>query len=95
MAKQPRFELCRDLLEIPNVGPRAKADLERIGIRVPGDLAGRSPMEMYRALCAATGVRHDLCVLDVFAAIVDFATGGPPRPWHAFSAARKAGLSSS
>ena len=46
--------------------------------------------DLYDALCRLDGVRHDPCVRDVFAAAVDFAEGGPPRPWWAFTPGRKA-----
>lgn len=80
---------ARALLDIPNVGPATALDLVRLGIASKRALAGRSPERLYRRLCALDGVRHDPCVLDVFASAVAFAEGGPPRPWWEFSAARK------
>ena len=83
----------RELTDLPNVGPSIAADLRRIGIEAPSQLAGRSPVELYRQLCDATGVRHDPCVLDVFMSITRFVDGAPPRPWWNYTAERKALLS--
>jgi hypothetical protein len=81
---------ARGLLELPNVGPAIALDLFRLGITKPGQLARRDPDKMYAALCKLDGVRHDPCVLDVFAAMVDFTNGAPARPWWAYTARRKA-----
>jgi hypothetical protein len=78
------------LRKIPNVGPRIAADLIKLGILRLEDAAGRNADEMYAALCAADGVRHDPCLHDVFAAVVAHANGEPARPWWAFTPARKA-----
>ena len=80
---------ARALLKLPNVGPATALDLVRLGIQTPEALAKRDPDAMYEALCAADGVRHDPCVRDVFAAIVDHASGAPPRPWWAYTPLRK------
>ena len=34
------------------------------------------------------GQRHDPCLLDTFNAAVDFANGGPARPWWEYSRER-------
>jgi hypothetical protein len=81
---------ARDLMRIPNVGPAVAADLMRLGIRSVDDLAGRDPHGMYKELCSLDGMRHDPCLWDTFMAVVDFARGGAPRPWHHFTPARKA-----
>ena len=73
----------------PNVGRKVAADLRRIGIRAPRDLAGRDPYALYDALNQATGTRHDPCMLDTFIAVVRFVDGGPARPWWAYTAERK------
>jgi hypothetical protein len=77
------------LRAIPNVGPAMADDLIRLGITRLDDLAGRDSDELYRALCALDGVRHDPCVRDVFAAVVSYANGEEARPWWAFTPARK------
>ena len=78
------------LRTIPNIGPAMADDLMRLGIAGPDDLVGRDPDDLYDVLCRLDGVRHDPCVRDTFAAAVDFANGGPPRPWWAFTPERKA-----
>ena len=78
------------LRKIPNVGPRIAADLMKLGILRLEDAAGRDGDDLYAALCALDGVRHDPCMRDVFAAVVAQANGEPARPWWAFTPARKA-----
>ena len=82
---------ARRLLDLPNVGPATALDLVRLGIFEPEKLKGRNANAMYDALCKIDGVRHDPCLLDVFASIVAFANGGPARPWWAFTPERKMG----
>lgn len=89
MAKPRSAVQCSRLEDLPNVGPAIAADLRRIGIERPHALAGRDGYALYRALCRATGRRHDPCVLDTFLAVVDFANGAPARPWWAYTAERK------
>jgi len=45
-------------------------DFEQLGIRSVRELARRSPEKLYEQLCAVTGQRQDICVLDVFRAAV-------------------------
>lgn len=85
-----RREAEARLRAIPNVGPAIAADLIRLGITRAEEAAGRDPDELYRALCALDGRRHDPCVRDVFAAVVAFANGEGARPWWTFTPARKA-----
>ena len=82
----------RALTDLPNVGPACAKDLQRLGISTPADLRGRDAYQMYAQLCADTGQRHDPCVIDVFLSITRFMAGGPPQPWWAFTAERKAAL---
>ncbi|MCE3002417.1 MAG: helix-hairpin-helix domain-containing protein [Xanthomonadaceae bacterium] len=89
MRKAPHIDHCRRLEEIPNIGPAMAGDLRLLGIHAPRELAGRDPLALYRALCAATGVRQDPCVLDTFIAAVRFAEGGPALRWWRFTAERK------
>jgi len=65
-------------------------DLLRLGITRSDDLVHRDPEQLYDELCRIDGTRHDPCVLDTFTAAVDFARGGPPRPWWHFTPERKA-----
>lgn len=87
-SKVDRDRLAR-LEDLPNIGQAMAGDLRRIGITHPDDLAGRDPVELYDALCRATGARHDPCVLDVFMSVVSFMDGGPALPWWAFTERRK------
>lgn len=79
-----------ELQTIPNIGPAMADDLLRLGITSPSDLIDRDSDELYDELCRIDGIRHDPCVRDVFAAAVDFARGGPARPWWHFTPGRKA-----
>lgn len=87
-AKVDRSRLNR-LEDLPNVGKATAGDLRLIGIHAPGDLAGKNPVELYEALCQATGMRQDPCVLDVFMSVVSFMDGGPARSWWTFTGERK------
>lgn len=77
------------LEDLPNVGKSVAADLRCIGVRAPGDLAGRDPFELYDRLNRIAGARHDPCVLDTFIAAVRYVEGAPPRPWWKYTAERK------
>jgi hypothetical protein len=77
------------LEDLPNIGPSIANNLRRVGVNYPCDLVGQRPEELYRALCEATGVRHDPCLLDVFISAVRFAEGEPARPWWYYTAERK------
>ena len=77
------------LEDLPNVGKSVAADLRRIGVRAPRDLAGRDPYALYDRLNRITGARHDPCVLDTFIAAVRYVEGAPARPWWHYTAERK------
>ena len=81
---------CRQLEQLPNIGPSIAADLRLLGIQQPADLVGRDPFELYQALCAKTGKRQDPCVLDTFMAATAFMGGAAARPWWDYTAERKA-----
>ena len=81
---------CVALEQLPNVGPAMAADLRLLDIQTPQALKGRDGLQLYRALCTATGQRHDPCVLDTLLAVVDFMNGAPPAPWWAYTKQRKA-----
>jgi hypothetical protein len=85
-----REQAVARLQEIPNVGPKMAAELIKLGVTSLEDAAGRDPDEMYHELCSIDAKRHDPCVRDVFAAVVSYADGGPPRPWWEFTPERKA-----
>ena len=80
---------CKTLEQLPNVGPALAADLRRVGIVHPIELRTRDPMQLYQALCQATGKRQDPCVLDTFMAVTDFMRGAEPTPWWQYTARRK------
>ena len=80
----------RDLQSIPNVGPAVARKLERLGVRTVDDLRGGDGEELFERLCALDARRHDAFLLDTFVAAVEYAGGGPPRPWWEYSRERKA-----
>ncbi len=80
---------CRTLEQLPNIGPALAAELRRLGIRQPDELRTRDPLQLYQALCRATGKRQDPCVLDTFMAVTDFMRGATPAPWWHYTARRK------
>ena len=88
--KVDRNRLLR-LTDLPNVGPATAADLRLLGIEHPAQWRGRDPAQLYATLCRKTGVRHDPCVIDVFASITAFMDGEDPKPWWAYTALRKSG----
>ena len=88
--KAASAEACLTLEQLPNVGPAMAADLRLLGILTPQALKGRDGLQLYHALCTATGQRHDPCVLDTLLAVVDFMHGAPPAPWWAYTKQRKA-----
>jgi hypothetical protein len=78
------------LTSMPNIGPAIARMLGRIGVTRPDDLRGQDAEELFERLCTLDGQRHDPCLLDTFTAAVDYADGGPARPWWEFSRERKA-----
>ncbi len=80
------------LEDLPNVGKAIAGRLRLMGINRPEQLAGKDPFDLYDELCAITGERHDLCVLDTFMAIIHFIEGGDPLPWWLFTDERKSNL---
>jgi hypothetical protein len=80
---------CRELEDLPNIGPKMAADFRMMGITTPKQLRGRDPFAMYEKLCKLTGVRQDPCVLDVFIAATRFVSGEPAKPWWKYTAERK------
>ena len=77
-----------DLTSMPNVGPKVAAKLRRLDIESPEDLRGQDGEELFERLCTMDGQRHDPCLLDTFTAAVDYANGGPARPWWEYSRER-------
>jgi hypothetical protein len=83
-------EECETLEQLPNIGPSLAADLRRLGVVHPRELAGRDALALYHSLCELAGRRQDPCVLDTFMAATDFMRGAEPRPWWTYTARRKA-----
>ncbi len=78
------------LEELPNIGPAMAADLRRIGINHPGQLAGKNAFVLYNRLCTISGKKHDPCVIDVFLSAIHYMESGDALPWWKFTPARKA-----
>ena len=72
--------LPEKLEDLMNVGRAVAGDLQLIGIKLPADLVGQDPHELFERLCRKTKQRHDPCMLDTFIAITRFAEGEPERP---------------
>ena len=81
---------CETLEQLPNIGPSLAADLRRVGVVHPSELARHDAFALYQALCTAVGKRQDPCVLDTFMAACDFMRGAAPAPWWQYTARRKA-----
>ena len=80
---------CEVLEQLPNIGVSIAADLRQLGITHPRELAQADAFHLYPALCRATSLRQDPCVLDTFLAAVDFMRGAPAKPWWDYTAQRK------
>jgi len=81
---------CEMLEQLPNIGPSLAADLRRVGVVHPRELAQQDAFALYQALCKVAGKRQDPCVLDTFMAACDFMRGAAPAPWWQYTARRKA-----
>ncbi len=79
-----------ELLTLMNIGPATHKDLILLGITTIAQLARQHPDELYERLCKLTGVKHDPCVWDVFAAIIHEAQTGQKNPWWQWTKVRKA-----
>ena len=73
------------LEDLPNIGKSIAADLRRIGILNPGQLAGRDPLATFRALAEVMGHRHDPCVLYTLISVKHFLESGEALPWWKFT----------
>lgn len=91
MAKAGHIDQAKRFEDLPNIGKAMAKDFARLGIVDPKDLARRDPDEMYRRIGRMDGKPHDPCVLDTYRAAVDFARGGPARPWWDYTPLRKVG----
>lgn len=73
--------------DLPNIGNAIAADLRRVGILWPAQLARRDPVAVFRALSKVMGKRHDPCVLYTLLAVRNFLKSGAALPWWKFTAA--------
>ena len=80
----------KQLKELKNVGKATLADLHLLGIYSVKELAIQDPTHLFHRLELQTGVRHDPCVWDVFAAIIHEAKTGEATSWWSWTAERKA-----
>ena len=72
-----------------NVGKATLCDLKALGIDSIATLSRQNAEELYNRLQVITGVKHDICVLDVFAAIIHEAKTGEKKAWWHWSRQRK------
>ncbi len=84
----------RRLRGLTSIGPATLRDFELLGVNTVDELAMQDPRLLYEELCRITGVRQDICCLDVFRAAVAQARNPllPPeqRRWWYWSRLRKA-----
>jgi uroporphyrinogen-III synthase len=66
--KRIKMEVLRELVRIPNVGPRIADDLYDLGIRTVFDLTRHDPEELYERLRAGRGGYADRRILYVLRA---------------------------
>ncbi len=78
-----------NLKDLKNVGKATFRDLNILGITSIDDLVHQDPTELFKRLERLTGTRHDVCMWDVFAAIIHEAKTGEPTSWWAWTAQRK------
>lgn len=90
MPKAQHIDQANVFTDLPNIGKAMADDFRRLGLGHPRDLAACDPDELYERIGRIDGFRHDPCVLDTFRAAVEFAKGGPPRPWWDYTPLRKA-----
>lgn len=86
---QALAEAKHALCQLPNVGPATAADLVRLGIHRPEDLADQDPDALHRRLAELDGHAHDPCVRDVLEAAIVHVRDGITRPWWFYSRRRK------
>jgi nucleotidyltransferase/DNA polymerase involved in DNA repair len=79
----------KQLLKLMNLGKATYKDLELLGISSVAELALADPDELYKRLQQLTGMYHDPCVWDVFAAIIHEAKTGEKTRWWEWTKVRK------
>ncbi len=94
MARSKRIQPTQ-LEDLPNIGKAIAADLRRIGILRPDQLAKREPIAIFRELSTVMGHRHDPCILYTLISVKHFLVSGEALPWWKFTAEGKNLLKSS
>jgi len=94
MAQSKRIKPTQ-LEDLPNIGKAIAADLRRIGILRPDQLAKRKPIAIFHELSTVMGHRHDPCVLYTLLSVKHFLESGEALPWWNFTAEGKNLLTSS
>lgn len=92
--RPPSSTKLKRLEDLPNIGTSIAADLRRIGILRPQQLAGRDPYATYLELSGVMGHRHDPCILYVLMAARHFLESGVALPWWTFTGQGKKLLAS-
>lgn len=78
-----------NLKDLRNVGKATLRDLNILGIHSVEALVHKDPTQLFEQLEKLTGVRHDPCMWDVFAAIIHEAKTGEATSWWEWTAQRK------
>ncbi|MEK7394223.1 MAG: helix-hairpin-helix domain-containing protein [Fibrobacterota bacterium] len=89
MAKAKHIDEADRFEDMPNIGKEMAKDFVRLGFTHPKELAGQNADDLFERIQELTSTRHDPCVLDTYRAVVDFANGGPVRPWWDYTPLRK------
>ena len=83
----------RTLADLSGVGKACLEDFKVLGIKSVAELGKQNPEELYFRLCARTGSKQDICVLDVFRCAVEQAKDPDLAPekknWWYWSQQRK------
>jgi len=92
MMQHPFIKELHDLRTIHSVGPAILGDLFFIGITSIDQLAKADAQTLFNLLETKSGHKQNICMLDLFHAIIHEARTGNRLPWHLFSAARRRNL---
>ena len=76
---------------LKNLGPASLKDLNLLGIDSLEKIAIADPEEIYLNLEKITGVKQNICMLDLFYALVHEVRTGEALPWWYWSRMRKLG----
>lgn len=90
MTKRARITTPHELTTLKNVGPATLGDLLSISITSIESLKTADPQELFFLLETVSGHKQNICMLDLFHAIVHEAKTGERIPWHHFSTLRRA-----